>query len=107
MAGEKNTPATDVVENAAAAPSKTFNLSDVYADYADSASKDASKEVLINLLDKIDVEFIADFKNIKKGTKLTAISRVAFDLYNKNGVVKLIKEVNGPTDADLDKEENS
>lgn len=83
-----------------------FNLSDVYADYAEAAAKAPTQEVLINLLDKIDVEFTADFRNIKKGTKLTAISRVAFDLYDKNGVVKLIKEVKGPTDEELDKEDD-
>ncbi len=113
MAEKNQAPAAPadapVVETAAetnAAPTTgVFSLSDVYSDYADAAANDPSKEVLINLLDSLDVEFTADFRTIKKGTKLSGISRVAFDLYNKNGVVKLLAERRGPSDADLDKEE--
>ncbi len=84
---------------------KVFGLSDVYADYKEKAKETPSQEVLINLLDSIDVEFTEDFRNIKKGHKLFGISRVAYDLYNKNKVVKVLKEVKGPTDEELDKED--
>ena len=95
----------EVVKETTKKQKGNFSLGDVYSDYKDAAEKALSGEVLVNLLDSIDVEFTSDFKKIKKGTKLTGISRVAYDLYDKNGVVKLLAERKGPTDAELDKAE--
>ena len=101
---------SETKENQEATPVKgakaVYGLSDVYSDYKDKAAEAPSGEVHINLLDKIDVVFTKYFRNIKKGHKMSGISRVAYDLYNKNGVVKVLKEVAGPTDEELDKEEN-
>lgn len=94
-------------DTATQATKEVYGLGDVYADYKDKAAESPSGEVLVNLLDKIDVEFTKGFRNIPKGHKMFGISRVAYDLYNKNGVVKLVREVNGPTDAELDKEEGN
>lgn len=88
------------------AKKEVYGLADVYSDYKDKAAETPSGEVLVNLLDSIDVEFKSDFRNIKKGHKMYGISRVAYDLYNKNGVVKVLAERKGLTDAELDKEEN-
>jgi hypothetical protein len=78
-------------------------LKDVYAGYAEKASKKDDFE--FSLLETYDVEFTKDFKGIKKGHVLTGISKVAHDLYDANGVIKLLKKKEGPTDAELDKEE--
>lgn len=75
-------------------------LKDVYSGYAEKAT--AKEDFEINLLTTYDVEFTKDFKGIKKGHKLTGISKVAFDLYDANGVVKTLKHKEGPTDKELD-----
>lgn len=78
-------------------------LKDVYAGYAEQATKKDDFE--FSLLETYDVEFSKDFKTIKKGHVMNGISKVAFDLYDANGVVKMLKKVEGPTDAELDKQD--
>jgi hypothetical protein len=64
----------------------TVSLQDVYQGYANQAT--ASEPKVISLLNKYNVVFTSDFKDIKAGTKLEGISQVAFDFYSQNGVVK-------------------
>ena len=78
-------------------------LKDVYANYSGKATEKDDFE--FSLLETHDVEFTSDFKGIKKGTKLSGIGRVAFDLYDANGVVKSLKKKEGPTDKELDNED--
>jgi len=78
-------------------------LKDVYAGYAEKAT--AKDDFEFSLLETYDVEFTKDFRSIKKGHKMTGISKVAHDLYDANGVIKVLKKKEGPTDAELDKEE--
>ena len=76
------------------------NLKDVYKGYAEEAAKKPSQEVEIPLLESYDIEFTKDFRNIKKGHKMYGISRVAHDLYNMNGVIKVIKSKPQPEEKD-------
>lgn len=78
-------------------------LNDVYAGYAEKAT--AKDDFEFSLLDSHDVVFIKDFMEIKKGHKMNGISKVAFDFYDANGVVKQLKFKAGPTDKELDEEE--
>ena len=79
-------------------------LKDVYAGYAKEAT--AKDDFEFSLLETYDVEFTKDFKQIKKGDILKGISKVAFDLYDANGVVKQLKFKAGPTDKELDEEDS-
>lgn len=47
------------------------------------------KEVSISLTNKNNVEFIKDYKGIKKG-HVQEVSDVAFEIYKKAGVVKKV-----------------
>jgi hypothetical protein len=69
-------------------------LTDVYASYADQAT--AKDNFEFSLLESYDVEFTSEFRRIKKGHKMFGISKVAFDLYNLNGVVKQLKKTEAP-----------
>jgi len=69
---------------------KPSTLHEVFSGYAAKAKK-AGKDHEVDIAKNIAVEFTADFKHIKKGQKQT-ISRVAYDFYNANGVVKEDKD---------------
>ncbi|MEC4050593.1 hypothetical protein OX284_014230 [Flavobacterium sp. SUN046] len=75
-------------------------LKDVYQVYTDKAAKSPTGEFEFSLLETYDVEFTSDFKNIKKGYKMNGISKVAFDLYNANGVVDLINKNEAPKEEE-------
>lgn len=82
----------------------TISLRDVYDGYAEKAT--AKDDFEFSLLETYDVKFTKDFKGIKKGHKLQGISKVAFDLYDANGVVEMLKKKEGPTDKELDEAES-
>lgn len=69
---------------------KSSTLHEVFSGYAAKAKK-AGKDHEVDIAKNIAVEFTADFRHIKKGQKQT-ISRVAYDFYNANGVVKEDKD---------------
>lgn len=73
-------------------------LKDVYAGYSAQATKKDDFE--FSLLETYDVEFTADFKGVKKGHAMVGISKVAFDLYDANGVVKLLKKTEAPAETE-------
>ena len=78
-------------------------LKDVYSGYAEQAT--AKDPFEFSLLETYDVEFVKDFREIKKGDKLKGISKVAFDFYDANKAVKQLKFKAGPTDKELDEED--
>ena len=82
------------------AKNEVKNLKDVYKGYAEKAAEKASGEIEIPLLETYDVEFTKDFRTIKKGHKMKGISRVAHDLYQANGVIKVLKSVPQPEEKD-------
>lgn len=65
-------------------------LSDIYKGYgkqsADNVAK-GGKNIVINVRDIKEVEFTEDFKVFKKGA-MAKVSKVAFDYYNANKVIK-------------------
>jgi len=69
-------------------------LQEVFSGYADKATEKEPYEV--SLLEKNDVVFIKDFRNIKKGHKMVGISRVAADFYLANGAIEVIRKIEGP-----------
>ena len=94
-----------MAEKIAKTENSEVTLKDVYAGYAEKAT--AKDPFEFSLLSKYDVEFTKDFKEIQKGHVMKGISKVAFDLYNANGVVSELKFKAGPTDAELDKEDEA
>lgn len=72
------------------------SLQEIYDGYADNATKEKSFKV--DILARHEVEFIADFLNIKKGHTQN-VSTVMRDWYEANKVVKV-----GKTDKNDTKE---
>lgn len=70
---------------------ESVSLQDIYDVYAKQAKEDITQEKEISLIDKFNVEFTANYGLHLKGSKLKGISKVAFDLYNANGVIKIDK----------------
>lgn len=69
---------------------KVTSLQDIYDGYADKA-KESGKDTEVDIAGKHHVEFTADFGLFKKGHTQN-VSKVMFDLYKANGVIKLTKK---------------
>jgi hypothetical protein len=69
---------------------KVVTLQDIYDGYAAKA-KESGKETEVDIAGKHNIEFIEDFGQFKKG-HVQDVSKVMYDYYKANGVVKLTKK---------------
>ncbi len=72
--------------------SKSVTVKDVKLEKAEQSKKNRAsggKDVEISILDVVNVRFTKDFKRMKKG-KIARISRLAFEVYDKNNCVEKI-----------------
>lgn len=68
----------------------TVSLQDIYDGYAAKAKK-TGKDTEVDILGKHNVEFTEDFGLFSKG-HTQDVSKVMFDYYNANGVIKLTEK---------------
>lgn len=71
---------------------KVIKTSDVKAEKAEQSKKNAAnggKPVEVSILDTVNVKFKKDFGKMKKG-QTYRISQLAYEVYDKNGVVEKI-----------------
>ncbi len=69
---------------------KVVTLQDIYDGYAAKAKK-SGKDTEVDILGKHNIEFTEDFGLFKKG-HVQDVSKVMFDYYNANGVIKLTEK---------------
>lgn len=71
---------------------KATTVKDVKLEKAEQSRKNRNaggKDVEVSILDIVNVRFTKDFKRMKKG-KLARISRLAYEVYDKNNCVEKI-----------------
>lgn len=71
---------------------KIISIGDIKQEKATQSAKNRAgggKDVEVDILSTVEVEFTKDFRKMKKGTK-ARVSVLAYEFYNKNKVVNKI-----------------